>query len=378
MCNTKSKGSFEVKFKAERSYQIFGREYAKCYANLESSGKMETPEPNGELSYIIRFRMDCGCDTVIGEFNKAYEKTFGNSADTISPSNQPDYVAWMNQCSLGESLIDSYRSQFSDAEAFFGSNLLPIAEAEDDPDRYADKDGLVEFVVAGTLIDDPAVMKKLTEQKAILVAVTSIVTDYINRYADTYGAAYKTDPDLWAQVVGKIPLMGPNKTDQQSYTRNIKGVEIAKDFIDFIMEVVVSEGSSALNSFTKFLEKQGDSIRFGIEENADAYNTITMGVTAEVFKVGNEIVYTPKIKLYRVNFTRENSKFTSACASYEQVDISFDYIYAASVFDYEALEDPEIKAEFDAFIKKQRKAAIADADTFFNDDFPLDAPPKLS
>ena len=47
--------------------------------------------------------------------------------------------------------------------------------------------------------------------------------------------------------------------------------------------------------------------------------------------MGSELVYVPKIKQYRVNFDRQNSKFTSACASAEFVDIHFNYLYAANV-----------------------------------------------
>ena len=100
--------------------------------------------------------------------------------------------------------------------------------------------------------------------------------------------------------------------------------------------------------------------------------------TVEVFKVGSELVYVPKIKQYRVNFDRQNSKFTSACASAEFVDIHFNYLYAANVFDYEALKDPEIKRDFDSFIQKQRKAQIEEADTFFNDDFPPLQPKQIA
>lgn len=272
-----------------------------------------------------------------------------------------------------EVLLDKkgFYDQIKEADVFFNDKNLPSSPKyleKDDP--YADKDGLVEFIVATELIDDPNVMKKLTNQKKDLIAVTSIVTDYINRYAEAYGEKYKTDPELWAKVLAKIPLMGPSKIDKQSYSRNIKGISIAKDFIDFIMDIVVSQGTSALNSFNKFLEKQGNAIQFGIENSKDYYSTISIGVTTEVFMVGSEIIYTPKIKQYRVNFDRENSKFTSACGSYEKVNINFDYLYAVNVFDYEALEDPEIKKAFYDFIQKSRKAQIEDASTFFNDNFP--------
>ncbi len=367
-----SAGTFLLNFNNNRAFELFGREYLKCYANLSTKGKMSKPLPTGPLSYTVDFAMDCGCNSVLFDFNLAYKKTFGNQAQ--APLwRESDYEAEIVLCQLVREAPAnrlSNHDQFAEAEAFFNDINLPDTVRAVGNDPYADKDGLVEFIVANELLDDPAVMAKLAEQKAYLIAITSVVTAYINRYAEAYGEQYKTDADLWARALSKIPLMGPSKIDQQSYSRHIKGLSIATDFINFIMDVVVSQGTTALASFNKFLQKQGDAIRFGVENNKDFYKTITVGVTVEVFKVGNELVYVPKIKQYRVNFDRQNSKFTSACASAEFVDIHFNYLYAANVFDYEALKDPEIKRDFDNFIQKQRKAQIEEADTFFNDDFP--------
>ena len=367
-----SAGTFLLNFNNNRAFELFGREYLKCYANLSAKGKMSKPLPTGPLSYTVDFAMDCGCNSVLFDFNLAYKKTFGNQAQ--APLwRESDYEAEIVLCQLVREAPAnrlSNHDQFAEAEAFFNDINLPDTVRAVGNDPYADKDGLVEFIVANELLDDPAVMAKLAEQKAYLIAITSVVTAYINRYAEAYGEQYKTDADLWARALSKVPLMGPSKIDQQSYSRHIKGLSIATDFINFIMDVVVSQGTTALASFNKFLQKQGDAIRFGVENNKDFYKTITVGVTVEVFKVGNELVYVPKIKQYRVNFDRQNSKFTSACASAEFVDIHFNYLYAANVFDYEALKDPEIKRDFDNFIQKQRKAQIEEADTFFNDDFP--------
>lgn len=367
-----SAGTFLLNFNNNRAFELFGREYLKCYANLSTKGKMSKPLPTGPLSYAVDFAMDCGCSSVLFDFNLAYKKTFGNQAQ--APLwRESDYEAEIVLCQLVREAPAnrlSNHDQFAEAEAFFNDVNLPTAARNVGGDPYADKDGLVEFIVANELLDDPAVMARLAEQKAYLIAITSVVTAYINRYAEAYGEQYKTDADLWARALSKIPLMGPSKIDQQSYSRHIKGLSIATDFINFIMDVVVSQGTTALASFNKFLQKQGDAIRFGVENNKDFYKTITVGITVEVFKVGSELVYVPKIKQYRVNFDRQNSKFTSACASAEFVDIHFNYLYAANVFDYEALKDPEIKRDFDNFIQKQRKAQIEEADTFFNDDFP--------
>lgn len=366
-----SAGTFQLNFNNNRAYELFGKEYLKCYANLAVKGKMSKPLPAGPLSYHVDFAMDCGCNSVLIDFNLAYKKTFGDR-DQRPQLRVADYEAELVLCQLVREAVANRlnsRDQFAEAESFFNDVNLPVAKAVAN-DPYADKDGLVEFIVANELLDDPAVMAKLAEQKAYLIAITSVVTAYINRYAEAYGDQYKTDADLWARALSKIPLMGPSKIDQQSYSRHIKGLSIATDFINFIMDVVVSQGTTALSSFNKFLQKQGDAIRFGVENNKDFYKTITVGITVEVFKVGSELVYVPKIKQYRINFDRQNSKFTSACASSEFVDIYFNYLYAANVFDYEALKDPEIKRDFDNFIQKQRKAQIEEADTFFNDDFP--------
>ncbi|BCM75822.1 hypothetical protein OR621_16090 [Aeromonas caviae] len=375
-----SAGTFQLNFNNNRAYELFGREYLKCYANLSAKGKMSKPLPTGPLSYTVDFAMDCGCSSVLFDFNLAYKKTFGNQLQ--APLwRESDYEAELVLCQLVREAPAnrlSNHDQFAEAEAFFNDVNLPDTVRAVGNNPYADKDGLVEFIVANELLDDPAVMAKLAEQNAYLIAITSVVTAYINRYAEAYGEQYKTDADLWARALSKIPLMGPSKIDQQSYSRHIKGLSIATDFINFIMDVVVSQGTTALASFNKFLQKQGDAIRFGVENNKDFYKTITVGVTVEVFKVGNELVYVPKIKQYRVNFDRQNSKFTSACASAEFVDIYFNYLYAANVFDYEALKDPEIKRDFDNFIQKQRKAQIEEADTFFNDDFPPLEPKLVS
>ncbi|WP_461604043.1 hypothetical protein [Aeromonas rivipollensis] len=375
-----SAGTFLLNFNNNRAFELFGREYLKCYANLAVKGKMSKPLPTGPLSYAVDFAMDCGCSSVLFDFNLAYKKTFGNQAQ--APLwRESDYEADIVLCQLVREAPASRlnnRDQFAEAEAFFNDVNLPTTARNLGSDPYADKDGLVEFIVANELLDDPAVMAKLAEQKAYLIAITSVVTAYINRYAEAYGEQYKTDADLWARALSKIPLMGPSKIDQQSYSRHIKGLSIATDFINFIMDVVVSQGTTALASFNKFLQKQGDAIRFGVENNKDFYKTITVGITVEVFKVGSELVYVPKIKQYRINFDRQNSKFTSACASAEFVDIHFNYLYAANVFDYEALKDPEIKRDFDSFIQKQRKAQIEEADTFFNDDFPPLQPKQIA
>jgi hypothetical protein len=264
----------------------------------------------------------------------------------------------------------SFATQFQEAYDYFSNkDLPPVVSYTDNDNPYADKDGLIEFIIGNELVDDEKVMEKLETLKGYMVALTSVVTDYVNRYASVNGAKYKTDADLWAEAMSILPLMGPGKTDTQSYSRHIKGVTIASEFVKFLLDIVAQDGSAALNRFSEFLENQGEALKFGVESNKDYYSTITIGVSIEVLKIGNQIVYIPKIKQYKVNFDRANTKWSGACVSYEYVDINFDYLYNANVFDFQALDDKETKAEFDKFIKASQKAQIDKATTYFNASF---------
>lgn len=263
--------------------------------------------------------------------------------------------------------VRPFSVQMEDAKAFFNDPKL-VQTVQDNP--YADKDGLIEFIIGTELIDDPEVMKNLEIQKKYLIALTSMVTDYVNRYSETYGEVYKTDAKIWSDAMSHLPLMGPSRVDTQSYNRHIQGVTIATEFVQFLLDIVTQDASAALNRFTEFLENQGEALKVGVEANKDHYNTITISVSVEVLRVGKNIVYVPKVKQYKVKFDRENTKWVGACVSYEYVNINFNYEYAVNIFDYEALEDPDVKKEFDVFIKEQRKAQIERSTTFFNGEFP--------
>jgi len=207
-------------------------------------------------------------------------------------------------------------------------------------------------------------MEKLTTLKKYLTALISVVTNYVNKHA-----ADKTDVNVWAEAMSHLPFMGPSKIDTQSYTRHIKGVSIATEFVHFLLDIVAQDGSAALNRFSDFLGKQGEALKFGVESNKDFYNTITIGVCVEVMKIKDKLIFIPKIKQYKVKFNRSNTKWTGACVSVEFVDIDFAYQYAVNVFDYEALEDEGTKKIFNEWISGQRKAQIENASTFFSSEF---------
>ncbi|NHB91820.1 hypothetical protein [Photorhabdus cinerea] len=235
--------------------------------------------------------------------------------------------------------------------------------------KYNEKDGLVQFIVATQLSDQKDVLEKTNSLSQTLIALSSIVTNYVNKYAEKHGEQYKTDMAFWSKAVSKLPLMGTSKVESKNYTDSLNGLSISKSFLHFIMNVVVFENTDMLTDFAHFLTKQGETIRLGIRKNKGFYSTVTLAIAIDTLVVGEKTVYIPKLKLYQVNFDSSNANFLSSCASNENVNIDFKYSSLISVFDYEALDHPDVKASFDNFINKQRKTSIEESDDFFSGEF---------
>jgi len=92
MCK-KSSGSFDIKFNNEKDFTAFGKSYARCYANFGVKATFERPVPDPSMSgYSVKFDAECGCDTFIGEFNRAYEKTFGDKKTMLLGMEEPKLI----------------------------------------------------------------------------------------------------------------------------------------------------------------------------------------------------------------------------------------------------------------------------------------------
>ncbi|WP_340619890.1 hypothetical protein [Xenorhabdus siamensis] len=262
---------------------------------------------------------------------------------------------------------EEYLDQIKQAEQFFFYDIEDHFTLSDH--RFSDTDGLIQFVITSQLIDKYAVMKKLDEIKKIQIALSSIATDYIIKYSNTRGRQYRTDVQFWSEVMGKLPLVSIRNIEEQTYQHVMKGFSIATNLLQLIMDIVVNTQSPSMKSFSQFLQKQGDAIRLGLKKNSDHYSTLTLASVIEA--VGNEeqVMYIPKMKLYKLDFDRNNSEITSNCASNETINVEFIYSSCVSLFDYQALEDPEIKTAFERFILKNKQSSIERSDNFFNGEF---------
>lgn len=279
--------------------------------------------------------------------------------------------AMWDPITLPEILLDKRTpaEQLKDACAFFFAADLPESRRQENGAAvYADAGGMIGFI-AGTAADnDPVVRQRLSELKHYLVAIADIVTDYVNRFAEKYGAVFRTDPELWSLAFAKVPLMGPGDVDSQMYVKYIQGTELAASLAEQILDVAPEPGG-ALDRFKRFLGRLGDILRSGVRGHKDCYRTVTLGIAIEVVREADKVLYIPRIRQYHVSFDRSNMQWVSACGSEAYMDIRCSYMYAANVLDNEALEDAGARSVLEEFIRRAGKAGITDAPTFFNEDF---------
>ncbi|WP_235428105.1 hypothetical protein, partial [Xenorhabdus khoisanae] len=261
----------------------------------------------------------------------------------------------------------NYLSYIQQADQFFSVDVNNKFSLSDY--RLHDTDGLVQFVITSQTANKTGVMQQLNEIKKTQIALSSIVADYITKYSDNNGSKYKTDIEFWGDIMAKLPLISVRSMESQTYHHEMKGLSIATNLLQLIMDIIVDTYSPALKTFSDFLQKQGDAIRMGLKRNNDHYSTLTLASVIEVMEVGDQIVYVPKMKLYKIDFDRTNSEITSNCASNENINVEFTYSTCVALFDYQALEDPEIKTAFDNFIFKNNKSSIEDSDSFFSGEF---------
>lgn len=235
--------------------------------------------------------------------------------------------------------------------------------------QLSDTDGLVQFIITANIVDKDSILQKMNEIKKIQITLSSIVADYITKYTHVHGKEYKTDIQFWEDIMAKLPLMNIINVENKTYQHEMKGISIAINLLQLIMDIILNANSPSLKSFSDFLQKQGDAIRLGLKRNGDHYSTLTLASVIEAIGIEDQVVYVPKIKLYKIDFDRTNSEVTSNCASNENVNIEFTYSSCTSLFNYQALEDHEVKTAFDKFILKNQKSSIEDSDNFFSGEF---------
>lgn len=198
MCNEAS-GSFDIKFKTEKKFELFRKNFGTCVAKFGTDGSFSTPVPSGPLTYNINFKASLKCDEILRYFDIAYEKSINNkdltmlattplvfapTRDFVAAStaetvlDRPDYTATLTSCAVRKKGMSSmrvalpYRSAVAPAAP---SSLT--ATAVDSQLNYATTDVPMEMVNANaylTLFAQAAARAVLKEQG---VDITN--TDYL-------------------------------------------------------------------------------------------------------------------------------------------------------------------------------------------------------
>ena len=229
----------------------------------------------------------------------------------------------------------------------------------------SDSDGLLTCILLEQQTS-PELQAILDNCKQHLINLCGLASAYVRHQADSQkNPNLVYDTNMWQTVFNHLPLMGPSKFSMQNYSQTCKGVEIATKFLEEIVETVASGGASVAD-FGKFIQGLGGSIQAGYNSGHKEYHVGAITITLEEVKIGSESDILPKLKGYFIDFTEDQREWSSNCASYNSYSVGFSYRAATSVFNYKALNDPTVKANFDALISGSQIDDIKKSNNFFN------------
>lgn len=246
---------------------------------------------------------------------------------------------------------------------------LGLKQFGDGPNpNIADKDGLVTYINASTNPPPPKLIETQKKVSAVLEGLTGIMVAAVLKMANG-DSKKKHDPALWNTVFekGLQPFFAPYSSSKEEYRNNVVGVDVATNFINFLLNAVVAEGP-ALAGLTRFLRSQGDSIRVQASKEVEGYEYAIVSIIHEIFQQSeDDWVYIPKIKLYFTSFSRENYNITTSCGSYDHFAMNFDLIASTAAFQINTWENNKnFRDSLDKFIDRYTKAKIDDSENYLD------------
>lgn len=252
-------------------------------------------------------------------------------------------------------------------------------QEEFDP-NIADKDGLVSYVNGTSNPPPPELVEERKKVSRVLEGLTSVVTSAVLATAGSDDAK-KHDPNIWADPVryGLTPFISGFASEEVSYKRRVRGVDVATQFLNILIDAVTQQGG-ALNSFKNFLADQGKTIGIKGSNTQEGYKYACVGMVHEVFQLedSSQWFYLPKIRMYFTSFTRRTFTISSSCASYNEFDFDFLIRKMVAPFKIETWrQDEEFRGQVDAFIKKYTRTSIEQSENYFDGIFNSKGVPGL-
>ncbi len=331
--NNKSSGSFQLHFNNERAYSAFGREYAKCYANMSVRGEFDKPVSTEPMTYEVTFKADCGCDTVLKNFSIGYQKTFKNATQAeiaLTPllftgpenhvqtlcqqltDNADDYTATLLTCAMPTNSTQQVRRSGQECQGSLDNPDLDEASTQlnltavDSNLLYMDPTigHDVQTAVANvTLFGNAAARASLAQQGYNLTDPT------IYQSWTWYGELINQLTQLGFSVSG----MTGTTVNQKTYSGEINIGEI----MDAVVAVYLgTEALAEFNALGAFLATDPDNTKVSnfmtFWWNASSYTTGNSGyATAPIEMVDGMPVVTLVFFQYEVSFSDWRSLFVA-------------------------------------------------------------------
>jgi len=229
----------------------------------------------------------------------------------------------------------------------------------------SDSDGLINYILIEPDKMSDELKQELASVKKDLLNLTGVGTAYVQRLA----ASKKDDtilysPDVWNEVFDHLPLMSAPKYESQTYSNKVKGVEVATELLKILLDSI-SPSETTLKDFTQFISNQGKSLKFEHHNDADGFRFAAIVILIETVVSGSVQTLVPKLKGYFMTYDSKDNTWITFCASYAEVDIDFSYQKATAVFNYEALNDSDVRQQFDQFVKSSQLDDIKSKQSFF-------------
>jgi hypothetical protein len=201
------------------------------------------------------------------------------------------------------------------------------------------------------------------KQNQYLLDLTGLCSAYVRGQAnDNKNQDLLFDTKLWLDCYTNLPLTSEPTYTKQTFSQKVVGIEIAAKFLETILGFVVAPASSiVVSQFSGFISGLGDQIRAGISSGSKTFQTSSL--TSKVILKDSRLV--PSLEGYFINFTQSQSKIYSSCASAEAFQMTFEYMYAYSEFNYGALSNPDVKKQVDELISGSQIDDIKKSKGFF-------------
>lgn len=212
----------------------------------------------------------------------------------------------------------------------------------------------------------PAVEAELAVRRQQMFDLTGVASAYVRGQAsEQKNPNLVYDTMIWQEVFNNLPLMGPSEFVRQQFSQHLRGVEIAGKFLQTILGYAVAAGP-VLTQFSSFLQGLGEQIRLGTESGTKSFSVGAISIVLEQQR--GDILGI--LKGYFLDFSQSQRRIYSNCATAQTFDVSFDYRVATSIFNAGALQNPDVKREFDGFISGTQLDDVKKARNFFKGTVP--------